>query len=203
MRLLYPLPREYRKGARISLPKLLTLSLVVFITLGCSTGRMKEEPGSTRANPTTATEQGHAADAVRLSSFAGERPNFAVLVRWEEYGSARIRGEMRMTKIVDHGGKDPKSCRLDAYRSRFEGTRSANTVILHLTPRKSGGPSGTWVGELVKVPEDVDAPEELALRLRDPDGDRVLLSKGTNQNYADAVAKLAEDCCEGTSGRSC
>jgi hypothetical protein len=160
-----------------------------------------QQPGSTRSEHSVAVGPNHA-DAITVSSFVGDEPNFVMLVRWEEFGSAQIRGEMRLTEAVGCGSTDSGSPQLDTHHSRFKGTRDGSTVFLDLSPRNPGAPNGAWVGELVEAPEDGNASERLALRLRDPDGNQITLSEGKDQDYADAAARLAEDCDGETLGQS-
>lgn len=135
------------------------------------------------------------ADAITVSSFVGDEPNSVMLVRWEEFGSAQIRGEMRVTEATGCGSKVSGSPQLDTYHSHLKGTRDRSTVFLDLSPQSPGSPGGAWVGELVVAPEDGNASERLALRLRDPDADRTLLKEGSEQDYLNAVARLEQDSC--------
>jgi len=114
-----------------------------------------------------------------------------MMVRWEEYG-AELQGEMEVTEDTSEG------------RIPFEGTRSGKTVVLNFPTGcefsvfPDSPPCGTWVGKLVNVPEGVNAPPGPALNLQDPDGNRILLSTGTEQDNADAVARLAMSATEAT-----
>jgi hypothetical protein len=195
-------------------PRLVSLVLLVLIGASCSPAPEnvsgEQQPSSTRSehsvvakqnktSPNSIPRQSPPADAISLSSFVGEKPNFVMFVRWEEFGSAQIRGKMRVTEVAGRCPADHlRSSQLNAYQSHFKGTRDRSTVFLNLSPQNPAIPSGTWVGGLAEAPKGVNASERPALRLRDPDGDRILLFEGTDRDYADAVARLAEDCGEGT-----
>ncbi len=107
-----------------------------------------------------------------------------MLVRWEEdVATGELQGEMRMTHDIDYGYTTEDPHRLTSYRSYLEGSRSGKTVVLNLMAEDLVGSNGTWTGELVKVPEGVNAPPGPAVpgrcscgevyyaatRLRDPE----------------------------------
>jgi hypothetical protein len=179
---------------------ILALAVVVVIATSCSTAP-EEEPGEatlgiTRDERPEVAERSPA-DAIVVSSFVGQTRDLAMFVRWEESGSAQLRGELRVTETEGCKSADPGSPQRDAYRSDFKGTRDGSTVFLDLSPQTPGAPDGTWVGELVEASEGSNATDGPALRLRDPDGDRTLLGEGSEQDYLNAVARLEQAPCEG------